>query len=123
MNVTEALNILYEGPVVVVNFSKSASSSYRYKCSFPVKVGDYVVVPHMEGQKPCIGLVEGISDESILDITLNYKHVIGVVDFTEYNRVVDSENALVKELHGCARASIRAALLAKLKSGEPLILE
>jgi hypothetical protein len=121
MNMNEVLNTLYVGTVIVVAFSKNSYEVYRYKCNFPVKTDDTVVVPTSYGVS--IAHVRSVGNETIIeDLDIEIKHAISRVDFTEYDLLLKEDYDITQKVLSARRANIRAGLLKQLESGEMEVL-
>lgn len=106
----QIVNLSYEGPVAKVKFSSNNDTTYTYKTPTELKVGDLVICD--TPRKMVIGEVIEVGDENLLnpDYEDLYKWIVGVVDFTEYNRLTQLDADLGKSLAKAQRRKIREHL-------------
>ncbi|ESY35812.1 hypothetical protein NKK48_01805 [Mesorhizobium sp. C386A] len=68
------------------------SKKYHYFCPYPVAVGDHVIVDSPIGGYTCVKVVDILPQGSIKAT----KHVIQVVDDTDYKRQADRQKRLAE---------------------------
>lgn len=114
---------MYAGPHGVLD-----GKSYTFKIpkDHNYAVDDWIIVPaaNVRDCPYALCLVTSIDEEPDIDLNVpfNYKHVVGKVDTSVYDSLVEKDNASYKEVRKKQKTALRQQMLAMLNDN-PMALE